>query len=92
MVPLSDLYNLRIDAKLVGQTFVINGPAQSGKTSLIYWALRYDEGETAVVVVDCLLYRTEMQFIQKLARELGEQIGVSGLDRRAVAQENIKFS
>jgi len=33
-----------------------------------------------------------MQFIQKLAREIGDQIEVSGLDRKAVAQDNIKFS
>ena len=33
-----------------------------------------------------------MQFIQKLAREVGEQIGVKGLDRRAIVQDNIKLN
>ena len=94
MVPLGESYSSKIDGKLklIGYTHIISGPAQSGKTSLVYWALRYDEGETAIVIIDCALFRTEMQFIQKLAREVGEQIGVGGLDRRAVAQENIKFS
>ena len=76
----------------MGQTYIISGPAQSGKTSLVYWALRHDYGDTAIVVVDCAIYRTEMQFIQKLAREVGDQIQVNGLDRKAVAQDNIKFS
>lgn len=33
-----------------------------------------------------------MQFIQKLTREIGEKIGASGLDKRTVANENIKFA
>jgi|JI9StandDraft_1071089.scaffolds.fasta_scaffold185745_1 Cdc6-like AAA superfamily ATPase len=92
MVSLGESYSSKVDGRLVGHTYIINGPAQSGKTSLVFWALRHDEMETAIVVVDCAIYRTEMQFIQKLAREVGEQIGMGGLDRRAVAQENIKFS
>lgn len=91
-MPLGETYSNKIDGRLVGRTYIISGPAQSGKTSLVYWALRHDKGETAIVVVDCSIHRTEMQFIQKLAREVGEQIQVGGLDRRAVAQENIKFS
>lgn len=47
---------------------------------------------TALVVIDCSIYKTEMQFIQKLAKEIGEQLDVSGLDRRAIAQDNIKLS
>lgn len=74
MVPLGQAYSTKIDGKIVGQTYIISGPAQSGKTSLVYWALRHDYGDTAIVVVDCAIYRTEMQFIQKLAREVGEQI------------------
>lgn len=41
--------------------------------------------------MDCSLYRTEMQFIQRLTKDLGEKIGVSGLDRRVVANESISF-
>ena len=71
MVPLGESYSSRVENKLVGQTHVVIGPSQSGKTSLVYWALRHDYGETAIVVVDCSIYRTEMQFIQKLTREIG---------------------
>lgn len=92
MVPLGEVYSSKIEGRMIGKTFIINGPAQCGKTSLVYWALRHDYGDTAIVVVDCAIYRTEMQFIQKLAREVGEQIDFASLDRRAVAQENIKFS
>lgn len=91
MVSLGEA-NAKIDDRLIGETYIINGPAQSGKTSLVYWALRNDHDRTAIVTVDCELYRTEMQFIQKLTREVGERIGVAGLDRRAVASDNIKFS
>lgn len=71
MVPLGQAYSSKVDGRIVGHTYIISGPAQSGKTSLVYWALRHDEGETAIVVVDCAIYKTEMQFIQKLAREVG---------------------
>lgn len=84
MVPIGEA-NSKIDGKIVGETYIINGPAQSGKASLVYWALRNDNNRTAIVTVDCLLYRTEMQFIQKLTREIGEQIGAPGLDKRTVA-------
>jgi hypothetical protein len=92
LVRLGDAYSLKIDGRLVGRTHIINGPAQSGKTSLVYWALRHDSGETAIITIDCALYRTEMQFIQKLTKEIGESIGVGGLDRRSVASDTIKFS
>lgn len=92
MVSLGECYSSKVDNRIVGHTYVVNGPAQSGKTSLVYWALRHDEMETAIVVVDCAIYKTEMQFIQKLAREIGEQLGIAGLDKRAITQENIKFS
>ncbi len=39
MVPIGDV-NSKIDGKLIGETIVISGPAQSGKASLVYWALR----------------------------------------------------
>jgi Cdc6-like AAA superfamily ATPase len=32
-----------------------------------------------------------MQFIQRLTKDLGEKIGVAGLDRRVVANESISF-
>jgi ABC-type lipoprotein export system ATPase subunit len=41
MVPIGEVYN-KIDNKIIGETYIINGPSQSGKTSLIYWALRND--------------------------------------------------
>lgn len=82
---MGESYSSKVD-RLVGHTYVINGPAQSGKTSLVYWALRHDERETAIVVVDCAIYRTEIQFIQKLTKEVGEQLGIPGLDKRAIAQ------
>ena len=44
MVPLGEAYSPNLEGNLVGRTLVINGPAQSGKTSLVYWALRYDYG------------------------------------------------
>ena len=80
-----------MDGRLIGETYIISGPAQSGKASLLYWALRNDE-RVQIVSVDCALHRTEMQFIQKLTREIGEQIGLKGLDKKAIIQENIKFS
>lgn len=44
MVPLGEAYSTKVDGRLVGHTYIISGPAQSGKTSLVYWALRHDEG------------------------------------------------
>lgn len=77
--------NIRIgDSQLIGKTFILSGPAQCGKTSLVYWALRNDGDTIKVVTIDCSLYRTEIQFIQKLTKDLGEKIGVNGLDRRVV--------
>lgn len=60
LIPLGDAYSSKVDGKfkLIGYTHIISGPAQSGKTSLVYWALRYDEGETAIVIIDCSLFRT----------------------------------
>jgi Ni2+-binding GTPase involved in maturation of urease and hydrogenase len=75
---------------ITGEIFVITGPAQSGKASLIYWSLRKDP-ITVVVTVDCSLYRTEMQFIQRLTKDLGEKIGACSLDRRVIVNETIRF-
>jgi len=91
MVSLGEAYN-KVDEKIVGDTYIINGPAQSGKTSLVYWALRNDGEKTVIATIDCSLYRTDIQFIQKLTREVGEKLGVPNLDKRAIASENIKFS
>ena len=44
MVSLGDSYSSRLDGKIIGENLIINGPAQSGKTSLVYWALRHDYG------------------------------------------------
>jgi hypothetical protein len=90
MVALGEASKEIASSTLTGKTFVITGPAQSGKACLVYWALR-DDPNTAIVTVDCSLYRTEMQFIQRLTKELGEKIGARGLDRRVVANETIKF-
>ena len=57
MVPIGQA-NKKIDNRVIGEIYVINGLAQSGKTSLVYWALRNDNEETAIVTVDCSLFRT----------------------------------
>ena len=90
MVALGETSKDIAKSRLVGETFIILGLAQSGKASLVYWALR-DDPDTAIVTIDCSLYRTEMQFIQRLTKELGEKIGAHGLDRRVVANETIRF-
>ena len=91
MVPLGEANKAIGNSKLIGETFIISGPAQSGKSSLVYWVLR-DDPDTVIVTVDCSLYKTDLQFIQRLTKDLGEKIGASSLDRRVVASENIKFS
>ena len=80
-----------VDSNLIGQTYIINGPTMSGKSALVLWALRNHEYETAIIDIDCAIYRTEMQFIQRLTREIGEKSGEKNLDRRAIASESIKF-
>lgn len=90
MVSLGEPY-LKADNRLLSDTHIINGPAQSGKTSLVYWSLRNDSDRTAIATIDCSLYRTDVQFIQKLTREVGHKLGVPNLDHRAIASENIKF-
>ena len=44
MVPLNESFTTKVNGEMSGQTFIVNGPAQAGKTSLVYWALRHDGG------------------------------------------------
>lgn len=40
MVALGEASKDIINTSLIGKTFIVIGPAQSGKASLVYWALR----------------------------------------------------
>lgn len=40
MVALGEASKDIINSSLIGKTFIVMGPAQSGKASLVYWALR----------------------------------------------------
>jgi Ni2+-binding GTPase involved in maturation of urease and hydrogenase len=83
MIPLNSNF-AKIDSSLIGHTLILTGPCQSGKTSLVYWALRNDDDFTIIVTVDCSIYRTEMQFIQKMTKDLGNRLGVADIDKRII--------
>lgn len=79
-----------IDGNVIGNTFIITGPSQSGKASLVYWALR-NHPAVHIVAIDCMLYRTELQFIQKLAKDVGQILAMKEIDKKIIYNENIKF-
>jgi Cdc6-like AAA superfamily ATPase len=90
MIALNSNFS-KIDNNLIGETYIITGPSLAGKSSMVYWALRNDDDLTEVVTIDCFIYRTEMQFIQKMAKDLGKKLGIESIDKRIIVNENIKF-
>lgn len=74
MVPLSDKIK-KYEHRLIGNSLVIAGPANSGKESHVLWLgkdLNQDkEGvETHLITIDCRIYESDAQFLSCLTREL----------------------
>lgn len=73
----------KIDGAVIGNTYIITGPSHSGKTSMVYWALRNDH-ETHLITIDCDLYHTELQFIQKMIKEIGIKLKMTEIDKKVI--------
>jgi Cdc6-like AAA superfamily ATPase len=71
-VPLSEKL-LKYENNLSGNSFIIVGPASSGKESHVLWLAKdindNSEGvETHIITIDCRIYDTDNQFLNALTR------------------------
>lgn len=51
---------------------IISGTASCGKTSTILWLCKnLDFNKNHLITIDCMIYETDVQFIDCLAKQIG---------------------
>lgn len=81
-----------LENDLIGKIHILIGPANSGKTSLVHWALK-ETPEIEIVIIDCKLYHSEAQFLTKLCKTIGYSQGLDEdlVNKSIVQNETINF-
>jgi hypothetical protein len=88
LVPLSDKIR-NYEHKLLGNSFMVVGPANSGKESHILWLAKdlqeeKEGAETHIITIDCRIYETDYHFLNALTREMRIFFGESVISKHIV--------
>jgi hypothetical protein len=92
-VPLSEKIK-KLEHRLIGNSFILAGPANSGKESHVLWLGKdlnqdNDAVETHLITIDCRICESDSQFLAALTRELRLFFGESILSKHIVIGETL---
>ena len=79
-----------MEEQLEGRSFILMGPAHSGKTAALHWLTRNADESQHTIWLDCRLWQTDTAFIGQLVEEVS-LIFKRQLMRNVVIRENVSF-